>query len=370
MSMSTRGRVALIAGAGVLALLIATIAAFAFLFLGAFHVNEAQRGFQPIDDTLRSQGIHQVCHSGDAGYGPDNDAPWYQASYDVRGTAGVKSIAAMASDRAGFTLEVLNTPEDDPSEEFPSSTFQSSSGGRLLSVTVVADAAMNPDCGSGYRHAAGSSVLSFDLEYPSRQGTPVLPLSPQAPRPASATAWANAIGGTFQPVTVSGTGPQVIPLPPGAQAGIVAMSHPTGGEFTVTSGTADAHPGADLLVDSPGPYEGVAPFGLDQGSSPPATLLVKADGAWTLTVEPLASAPAADYPLDGTGDRVYLTGETAPVLTAVHHGGQLFEVRKLAGDIPPEVDVFEPEGEFTGTVPLTGGYGLLVVSAHGAWEIG
>jgi hypothetical protein len=370
MAMPTRGRAALIVGASVLALFVAAVAAFAYLFLGLFHANEAQRGFQPIDDTLRSHGIHQVCHLGDAGYGPDNVAPWYQASYDVRETAGVKSIAEAASEKAGYTLEVLDTPADDPSVEFPSSTFQSSRDGRLLSVTVVADAAMNPDCSSGYRHSAGSSVVSFSLDYPSRHGTSVSPLSPQAPHPASATAWANAVGGTFQPVTVSGTGPQVIPLPSGAQAGIVAMSHPVGGEFTVTSGMTDARPGADLLVDSSGAYEGVAPFGLDQGSSPPTTLLVKADGAWTLTVEPLASAPAADYPLDGTGDRVYLAGEKVPVLTGVHHGGELFEVRKLTGHAPPEIDVFEPEGEFTGTVPLTSGYGLLVVSAHGSWKIG
>ena len=369
MSLRRSTRVAIVTGAGALAVVLALVAFVAFT-LGAFRVNDAEQGFQPIDAGLRDHGARQVCHAGDAGYGPDNIQPWYQAQYEVA-NAGVRAaVGAVAAD-AGYPLSTVALPDNTPNALFPTYTYQAQRDGRVLVVTVTEGAAAQHGCPAGYRARGSSAVVDVSLQYPDRNGQPAQPLATQTPAPANAGAWADGFGGLFTRVTVVGSGSQVVRLPVGALAGIVTMHHPSEGAFAVTSSTADGGPGPDLLARTEGPYDGVAVFGLERAGGVRATALnVTAEGDWSLVIAPLSEAPVATFPVYGAGDTVLLRDGSAGEVHAAHAGGGLFEIRVITEIGPPAIPVFEPDGVFDGPVPLYGGFGAIVITAKGDWQLG
>ncbi len=369
MSLTRGGRIILIVLGSALALVLLAVAGVAYTF-GAFRVNDAERGFGPIDTGLRAHGARQLCHAGDAGYGPDNIQPWYDAVYELAGTTGLRATVGSAADEAGFELSVVSTPASEPGATWPSTTYQGVRDGKVLAVTVTPRTAADAGCPVPRLHrSADTTVVEVSLAYPDHHGQPAQPEKTRTPVPRSPTSWADRTGGAFEQVTVTGSGPRMIPLPPGARAGIVAMHHPGAGEFAVTSSSPDGGPGSDRLVGTSGAYDGVAPFGLENGSAPPpAALVVAAEGEWSLTISPLSAAPVARFPLRGDGDSVFLR-DGAPELRAVHHGDGLFAVRVFSGDGPVLNAVFEPDGEYDGIAPLNGGFALIVVTARGAWSI-
>ncbi|MCU1423098.1 MAG: hypothetical protein JWN36_2749 [Microbacteriaceae bacterium] len=373
MSLTRSTKAAIVVGAGALVAVMA-FAAFIAYELGAFNafrVNEAQQGFQQLDAGLRDHGARQVCDSGDPGYGPDNIQPWYSAQYEVARAGDIRAMVGAVADEAGYPLSTVALPENTPNALFPTYTYQAQHDGRVLIVTVTEGAAPKGRCPAGYRASGSSAVIDVDLAYPARDGTPAEPLTTPTPEPTSVTDWADRFGGRFDAVTVVSSGSQVVQLPAGATAGIVTMRHPSAGAFSVTSSTADGGPGPDLLVRTDGPYDGVAPFGLESAGGVRATALdVTAEGDWTLVIAPLSEAPFASFPVVGAGDTVLLRDGTSGQVRAHHPGGGLFEIRVLTANGPPAIPVFEPDGAFDGPVPLYGGYGVIVITATGDWTLG
>ena len=369
MSLTRSTRVALIASATALLVVLALVGYVAYTF-GAFRVNTAEQGFQPIDAGLREHGARQVCHSGDPGYGPDNIRPWYTAQYAVARKGDIRAMVGAVAGDAGYPLSTVALPENTPNALFPTYTYQAQRDGRVLIVTVTEGAAPKGRCPAGYRASGSTAVIGVNLEYPDHNGTAAEPLATPTPEPTSAGDWADRFGGRFDRVTVVGSGSQVVQLPPGATAGIVTMHHPSTGAFAVTSSTAEGGPGPDLLVRTDGAYDGVAPFGLESAGGVRATALdVTASGDWTLVIAPLSEAPFASFPVFGAGDTVLLRDGTSGQVRAHHPGSGLFEIRVVTDVGPPAIPVFEPDGAFDGPVPLYGGYGVIVITATGDWTL-
>lgn len=186
-----------------------------------------------------------------------------------------------------------------------------------------------------------------------------------AVEPANAAAtWAADTYGTFEPTTQQGSGDSVIELP--AAAGYVTASHNGSANFIVQVLDANNGSTGDLVVNTIGSYNGSAAFGVSSFSEG-ARLQVTADGAWELTIAPLASAP--ELAGSGTGDGVFLYGGDAGAAALTHdgagnfivqeHNDQLFSMGLLVNDI----------GAYSGTVPISAGPSVITVMADGSWTL-
>ena len=124
----------------------------------------------------------------------------------------------------------------------------------------------------------------------------------------------------FDDISLSGTGTKVASFTiPDDEAAIVVISHEGTGKFVVSTVDADGKR-IEGLVDTTGTYRGTVPIEADvdtRGEARPVAFSIDADGAWTITVKPMAAAPVWDLAttLEGTGDQVYrvvpLTGGRA-----------------------------------------------------------
>lgn len=172
--------------------------------------------------------------------------------------------------------------------------------------------------------------------------------------------------GTFKPVKKSGNGDAVVPLPEGATAGIVVMTHNGGGNFAVTGIDSSNQPTADLLANTIGSHKGTAAYGIS-GMGEPAKLKITAGGAWTVAIRPISAAPVLKTPAKGQGDGVFLyDGDSAD--WAIQHTGQGNFAVIQYGDIMPNLMVNEI-GAYKGTVPASEGPSVVTITAGGAWSI-
>jgi hypothetical protein len=174
--------------------------------------------------------------------------------------------------------------------------------------------------------------------------------------------------GTFEAVTTSGTGKSVVTLPAGVPAAMVTAQHSGQSNYALNILDATNQPTGDLLVNTIGNYSGTTAYGMNAFGGDPVSLQVEADGQWTITIAPLATAPELAVPYQGAGDGVfrYLGGATQWTFT--HAGSSNFAVIQYGG-IMPGLLVNEI-GQFQGTVPVTGGPSIVTVTADGAWTVG
>lgn len=180
------------------------------------------------------------------------------------------------------------------------------------------------------------------------------------PEPATVQEWADATYGTFEPVTASGSGPTLVPLP-AATAGLVTATYDGDGYFGITA-LDTAGEMSELLVNTGGPYAGTTAFGLlSPGLG--TTLEVTADGPWSLQIAPVSTAPAL-VP-SGTGDTVLLY-EGAEQTMTVTHDGELLALWQAA-EFP---DLLLSEiGPYSGTTTFLSGRSVVSVGADGAWTL-
>lgn len=177
-----------------------------------------------------------------------------------------------------------------------------------------------------------------------------------------AAAWAAETFGTFEPVTQQGSGDTIIELP--ASVGLVTASHNGSANFVVQALDADNESTGDLLVNTIGRYSGQTAFGLNAFSEG-ARLQVTADGAWELTIAPIANAP--ELAASGSGDGVFLHDGAAGAAALTHDGSANFIVQQHADDMFSIGLLVNDIGAYSGTVPMGAGPSVVTVKADGGW---
>lgn len=169
----------------------------------------------------------------------------------------------------------------------------------------------------------------------------------------------------FEPVEHSGEGDGVIELDGITQA-MVTASHDGEHYFSLSGLDENNEPTGDLLVNALGAYEGVTALGIHDLAEP-VRIEVTADGSWTVTLAPLAGAPA--LPESGTGDGVFKYEGDAGTWHAVHTGEHYFSLSVYTGS-EFEMGLLANEvGAYDGEVAVKKGPGLVVVQADGDWTI-
>lgn len=170
--------------------------------------------------------------------------------------------------------------------------------------------------------------------------------------------------GTFATIDQSGSGDSVIQLPAEAEAALITSSHQGSANFVLQ--TLDgSNQMSELLVNQIGTYSGTVPYGLTGSES--GMLQITADGAWTVTISPIASAPLASAQMSGTGDAVYRYEGEAAVAAFTHDGSANFVVQQSDGSWPSLL--INEIGAYEGSVPVMAGPSLLVITADGSWTV-
>ena len=138
-----------------------------YALIGGFRDNVADDAAQPIGQAIGSLHGRQVCAAGDAGYGPDNTQPWYQAYYEVKDTPAVERTVTVAATKQGYSLVELN---DKSLAKPPSKALYDKKSGRELNVTISRGKDAIATCNSGAqpRAASGNAIVYVGLTYPYR----------------------------------------------------------------------------------------------------------------------------------------------------------------------------------------------------------
>lgn len=182
----------------------------------------------------------------------------------------------------------------------------------------------------------------------------------------SAQSWADDSFGTFDTITESGAGDNLVSLPEGITAAMVTATHDGGMNFIVNALDASNEATGDLLVNTIGSYTGTTVYGFN-ALSDATSLQITADGNWTLTIAPLSTAPA--LAASGTGDGVFLFEGSAGKLTATHDGTMNFIVQEETDKAFSFGLLINDIGAYSGTVPLSSGPSVISVRADGSWTL-
>ena len=156
----------------------------------------------------------------------------------------------------------------------------------------------------------------------------------------------------------------MIQLPAEAGAALVTATHQGSANFVLQT-LDSSNQMSDLLVNVIGAYSGTVSYGLMGAES--GMLQVTADGAWTVTIAPITSAPLATAQVSGTGDAVYKYEGATAVAAVTHDGTSNFALHQSDGTWPNLL--INEIGAYEGSVPLMSGPSLLLIKADGAWTI-
>lgn len=182
----------------------------------------------------------------------------------------------------------------------------------------------------------------------------------------SVQSWADESFGTFDTITESGVGDNLITLPVGVKVAMVTATHDGSMNFVVNALNADNEATGDLLVNTIGAYSGTTVYGFNAFSDA-TSLQITADGNWTITVAPLSTAPA--LAASGTGDAVFLFDGSAGKLSATHDGTMNFIVQEETDEAFSFGLLINDIGAYSGTVPISSGPSVISVRADGAWTL-
>jgi hypothetical protein len=337
--------------------------------LGGFHQNDAETAFRPIGQDLEASGARPLCSTGDAGFGPDNTAPWYHTIYEVPVVAQPQAPLVAIAEQYGYRLTRRATSEDPTGERF----LQGTSSNRTLTMTLLSAAQSALDCGSStVPPADGKELLEVQLAFPSRTDGATEPLAPEATETPGTpqVPWYQSKFSTFAPFVAAGSGNGVVTLPPTAVTGALTVSHTGSGTFTIA---AVDHAGAltgERIVDTAGDYSGVVPFGLHGVGSVATSLTISSSGPWSISLAPLASVPAIGFPAEGSGDQVFRYDGRAGdwMVTNTNTNGGTFDLRQYFGDIATDA-AYSGEGDYSGNTPINAGPSLIVITSSDHWTI-
>lgn len=171
-----------------------------------------------------------------------------------------------------------------------------------------------------------------------------------------------------EPVVLSGTGKTVTdPVMPPASVNRVVFTHQGTRNFIVTAFRKDGN--EDHLVNKIGSYDGVRPILGGQE----VYFEVNADGAWTITIEPIGQDDTIAAGIEGRGDVVsnlfWPAQEGATPYTFNHDGKRNFIVRLYCagGDDSVANEIGAAEGQVV--VRMAKGPCFWEVQADGAWSV-
>jgi TM2 domain-containing membrane protein YozV len=176
--------------------------------------------------------------------------------------------------------------------------------------------------------------------------------------------WADDAFGTFEVVTQTGAGDNLVTLPAGATAGIVTATHDGSRNFAISVLDASNASTGQLLVNTIGAYSGTTEYGFSSFGED-STLQITADGNWSLTIAPISAAPTLTA--SGAGDGVFLFDGSAGKLTATHDGARNFSIIEETDEAFNMGLLVNEIGAYSGTVPLSSGPSAIVISADGNW---
>jgi hypothetical protein len=136
-------RTALIVVGSLIVLVALVIFAGAYFVLGAFHDNKAQDAVSPLARELTALGGHEICDTGDAGYGPDNNLPWYYVWYRVPDAAAARKAFFAKAAADGYPLATDKHYKQRPTDESFTSDPSDDSG---LSIDIYRNTRFSPTC--------------------------------------------------------------------------------------------------------------------------------------------------------------------------------------------------------------------------------
>lgn len=169
--------------------------------------------------------------------------------------------------------------------------------------------------------------------------------------------------GTFEPVENSGAGDSLVRVfgdDGGPPAVAVTASHRGESKFVIKSQGDESYL-TDLLVNTVRDYQGTT-F-LEAGDF--VRLQITADGSWNVTVRPIADLEEVSTPFEGKGDAVVLYSGPADEWKISHKGESNFVVKQLSED--GDDLLVNKTGDYSGTVPVSGGPSIVVINADGGW---
>ena len=169
----------------------------------------------------------------------------------------------------------------------------------------------------------------------------------------------------FAPINYSGAGDTVLSVDiPATTAShvMVRITHNGTRNIAVWSLDADLNE-VDLLVNDIGAYDGTTILAADA-----VGLSIEADGAWTVTIEPIAAAATFSDAISGSGDSVVVYTGGKGIATLTHTGERNFAVWAYPESGSDDLMVNEI-GTYKGQTIIPGGPAVLVVTADGDWSV-
>lgn len=206
-------------------------------------------------------------------------------------------------------------------------------------------------------------------------GSATAPANTGAESSASARPYDEAYG-TFEPITVSGSGRRTIALPPEAwDAGIVTATYAGSDPFDiVTRWRSTVVPWISMgLVH--GPYSGTFTYGTDWRGSVKNLEVAsggwKDDGGpWEVTVAPVSSAETLPPVVSGTGDAVFLYSGAGADVVLQYQGFERFVA--LQAPLGQGYRVLVPgdvRGPGTRSAQLAPGPSIIEIRTDGSWKV-
>lgn len=235
---------------------------------------------------------------------------------------------------------------------------------QAIRICLLALAASGALALAGCAASTGTSGVSSS-SVPATQTAVPVETAPTVEEPAPLTVQevVTEAFGTFKPLVAKGKGDSVVKVPAGAAAAIVTATHSGTSNFTLQVLDSENHE-TELLINTIGKYTGTTFAG---ESDAPGRLKVGADGAWTITVAPVASAKLMGTSAAGRGDAVLLYDGPVADWTVSHKGQSNFVVKTIStesSDLP-----INEIGNYSGVVPVGAGPMVVIINADGAWSV-
>lgn len=216
---------------------------------------------------------------------------------------------------------------------------------------------------------AGCSDSSTGADAPAKSDKAVTESSAAKPaKTPSPNEWYDDKYGSFKTIKKSGTGDAVIPLTSEVTAAVVTATHKGKANFSIQGLDKNNQPTIDLLVDTIGNYSGTTALGINSLGNATTSLKVSADGKWTISISPMASAKSIKIPVKGTGDGVFRYDGKAATWKISNTGEGNFVVNQTSESAMPNLGV-NKIGNYRGSVPMLAGPSVVVINSDGNWSI-
>ena len=172
--------------------------------------------------------------------------------------------------------------------------------------------------------------------------------------------------------TYSGSGAEVIKVPPGDGPGLVEVEYTGESNFVVKGQDTNGSDTGDLVFNTIGDTTGTGAYNLTSYGGGTNRLAIEGDGDWKITYKKIESAPTFGSSESGSGSKVFKwEGGSADIESTFTAPSDSFlgdfVVTAVGGDSPDRlVSEFE---DFEGTTTVQDGTEYLVIEASGDWEI-